>query len=742
MRLFTSLFAVALAIGAVIAPVGAPGAAVAARPSAVQAAEDVKPVLTFAPGANGALAPGQDLVISGTVANPTAKAIPAGTASIVLNRSAVRSRAELSSWLTPASTSADDSLGTEVLSAPTPEVPAGRTVPMQFTVPAASIDFGSQASVWGSRTLAVRISGGGSEVGQARSSIVWNPGTGVKPTRLGLVLPLAVPQSADGLIPSDLLAGYTSDGGLLTRQLDAVFDQPGIAIGIDPRILASIRILGNSTPPSAKAWLQRLESATNDTFPLSYADSDLAAASQAKATRLLVPTSFPVDARQFPGLPSATPTATATATPNPAPTAPAPGESAAVLPDLASLQAFDYSLPAVAWPASGSVVEADLDGFETGGLTTTILGSGNVGYGTVDYTPSSAALVGKHQTLVTDDGLSAYLDAAAEAPSPALWSQAMSNLSSAIAVISLERPAAARTLLATFDRSRPGADMRLAQTLTALAALPWASSVSLSEVNSSFASGSAVLPATATLVPRPESADRIATVTKLLAAEAEAGSFASVLNDPTQITGERRLSLLALLSNSWTGDAAWAAETKKYLAKSDRFVTKSVTVARSSATVFTSRNSPLPITVTNDLPWPVTVYVTVRSPSNIITIDNDRVELVIEAQSQAKTTVPVTSNANGPVTLIVSLSSATNVQITAPTAIDVDVQAQWETAFTAVVAALVIGVFGFGIYRTIAKRRKAKRATDVPASADPADPDPASPDPASPDPADETPTAP
>lgn len=720
MRLVTSLFAVALAIGAVIAPGAAPliapGAAITASTGAVQATDTATAVLTFAPAANGALAPGQDLVIIGTVANPTTKAIPAGTASIVLNRSAIRSRAELSSWLAPTTTSSGDSLGTEVLSTATPAVPSGSIVPMQFTVPAASIDFGSRASAWGTRTLAIRISGGGSEIGQARSSIVWNPGTGVQPTRLALVIPLTVPQSADGLIPSDLLASYTADGGLLTRQLDAVVNQPGIAIGIDPRVLASIRILGDSTPPSATDWLRRLEAASNNSFPLSYADSDLAAASQAKATRLLTPTSFPIDSTLFRGAPSATPSGQATATPTPAP-APTNG-TGAVLPDLASLQAFNYTLPAIAWPASGSVVESDLDSFETGGFTTTILGSGNVGYGDLGYTPSSAALVGKHKALVSDDGLSAYLDAAVAAPTPALWAKAMSQLSSAIAVISLERPAAARTLLATFDRSRTGADARLAQTLAALASLPWAASASLSEADAAFASGSAVLPAAATVTARPESAERIARVSALLAAETTAGSFSSVLIDPSQITGERRLSLLALLSNSWSGDDTWAAETKNYLAKSNRYVTKSVTIARSSATVFTSRNSPLPITVTNGLPWSVTVYVTVRSPSNIITIDNDRVELVVEAKSQAKTTVPVTSNANGPVTLTVTLSSATNVQITTPTTIDVDVQAQWETAFTAVVAVLVVGVFGFGIYRTIAKRRKARRAKDCPQADD------------------------
>ena len=700
----------ALAIGAVIAPGAEPAGAIAAMPGAVQSTEAATAVLTFAPSANGALAPGQDLVIAGTVANPTTTAIPAGTATIVLNRAAIRSRAELSSWLAPSSTSSRDPLGTEVLSAATPAVPAGSTVPMQFTVPAASINFGTRASAWGTRTLAIRIAGGGSEIGQAHSSIVWNPGTGVQQTRLGLVMPLTVPPNANGLIPSDLLASYTADGGVLSRQLDAVFDQPGIAIGIDPRVLASIRILGESTPPSATAWLLRLKAASNDSFALGYADSDLAATSQAKATRLLAPTSFPIDPTLFPEAPRATPSGQSTGTPTPATT----DAVGAVLPDPTSLQAFNYTLPAIAWPAGGSVVERDLDSFETGGLTTTILSSDNVSYGNLSYTPSSAALIGRHKALVSDDGLSKYLNTAVEAPTPALWEKAMAQLSSAIAVVSLERPAPARTLLATLGRSRPGADPRLAQTLAALATLPWAASTSLSEVSAAFITGSAALPATATITAKPESADRIATVTTLLAAETAAGSFSSVLTDPSQITGERRLTLLALLANSWAGDDTWAAETKKYLAKSDRYVTKSVTIARSSATVFTSRNSPLPITVTNQLPWPISVYVTVRSPSNIITIDKDRVELVVEAQSQAKTTVPVTSNANGPVTLTVVLSSATNVQITTPTTIDVDVQAQWETAFTAVVAVLVFGVFGFGIYRTIAKRRRASRATDAP----------------------------
>jgi hypothetical protein len=292
----------------------------------------------------------------------------------------------------------------------------------------------------------------------------------------------------------------------------------------------------------------------------------------------------------------------------------------------------------------------------------------------------------------------------------------MSDLSSSIAVASAERPGDSRTLLATLDRGTPGADVRMTETLGALAAIPWAAPATVKDL----AAATATTSTQATIVPKPESAARLSTVAQLLNAEALAGSFSSVLSDPTKITGERRLTLLAILANPWTTDPTWGEVTKKYVAASDKLV-GSVSLAKSSSAIITATNSNLPITVSNQLDWPVTVYVTVRSPTGILSIASERVELTIEAQSQAKANVPVRSNANGNAILRVSLSSATNVPIAGPVPLNVDVQAGWETAFTAVVAALLIGIFAFGIYRNIARRRKAKKAK---ASADPEQFDP------------------
>lgn len=694
------MIALATAIGAVVLPAAAHTEAV------LPAVAHTEAVITIAPAASGVLEPGQELVLDGMVSNPTGTIIPAGSATVSLNRAPLSSRAGLASWLAPESTSANDRLDIQLFETPTPEVRAGETISLQLKVPAASIDLGVQAAIWGTRTLAVRITAGGVEVGQARTSIVWYPGGAVQPTRLAIAMPLTVPQGSDGLIPPDLLASYTAPGGLLSRELDQLIGpavEQNVAIGIDPRIIASIRILNKAAPPSAIAWLARLDATSNDSFALSYADSDLAAASQARAPRVLAP-DFLVDPTLFPGAPTQSPEPQ-TASPTPAPSV----TPVTPVPDAVALQKWGYAVDAVAWPADRTVVGTDLDNFEASGLTTTILASDNVAYDDLNYTPSAAAKVGKHNALIADSILSSLLRAASSATTQLDWEKAMSALSSAIAVVGRERPTDSRTLLATLDRRDPGGQFFLHQTLEALAGLPWASSARITDLTTALATTAVA----ATVTARPEPAERIATVTRLLASEAAAGSFSSTLVTPLQITAERRLSLLAILANSWLSDQAWASAADKYVSRST-VITNSVTIVKSSSLLITATNAPIPVTVSNTLPWPVVAYVTVRSPTGILSVANDRVELTIEADSQAKVNVPVKSNANGNTTVEVSLTSATNVPIGQVAYLNVDVQAQWESAFTAVVAVLLVGVFGFGIWRNIAKRRKAKktRATD------------------------------
>jgi hypothetical protein len=704
MKSLALLFSVAIAIGALVLPTSALPAS--AQVVASQAEKKVSASVIFGPADSGVLTPGQDLALSGTITNSTTTDLAAGKATAYLDRAVVSSRADLTAWTGAGDAVAVDKLGAVIGSTDTPEIPAGRTVTVSFPIAAAAIGL-SDSAAFGARTIAVNVSSGDAVVGQSRSTIVWQGSTAFTPVTLDLAMPLTAPAATTGLIPAETLATYTAVNGLLTRELDQAIDRH-IAIGIDPRLIASINVLGTSAPHSAVAWLARLQAATNETFPLSYADSDVAALSQAGLRQILAPTTFSIDPKLFPGHtapPTASPTASPSSVPDPNVT-PAPA-----LPTTETLTDWPYTaaLSSMVWPADDSVVEQDLDTWQTEQYGTTILSSGNVSYGDLDYTPSAAATIDKHAVIVSDAQISALFRTAAAAPDEFSWQNAMANLSAGIAGVVRQRDGDIRSVLATIGRGTPGTDGHLAQTLEALSALPWVGFGKLADL----VSGSTPT-VSATVDAKAESADRLATVRALLASEVAVGSFSSVLTDPTVLTGERRLSLLATLDNAWAIDPpAWRTATDKYLKTSETTLT-SVKITQSGSLFVPAAAVSLVVAVTNDLAWPVTVFVTLVSPSGAIEVQKPRVELVVEANSQAKASISVRAIANGQVMVRASLASATNVPIGTTKSLDVDVQAGWEGVFIGIVAILIAGVFGFGIYRNVQRLRRRRRADPEP----------------------------
>jgi len=137
--------------------------------------------------------------------------------------------------------------------------------------------------------------------------------------------------------------------------------------------------------------------------------------------------------------------------------------------------------------------------------------------------------------------------------------------------------------------------------------------------------------------------------------------------------------------------------------------TSAVSIAGSGDLLITSTNSRISVAITNELPWPVSVYLTVRPQNGNLYIEKSRVLATIEADSQSKIQLPVEALANGQTTIEATLASPTSVPISQTANIEVDVHADWETVFTAVVAIGIVIVFAFGIWRTVAKRRKAKQ---------------------------------
>lgn len=511
------------------------------------------------------------------------------------------------------------------------------------------------------------------------------------PVRLAIAVPLVVPASTTGLLSADDLAQYTAPLGLLTRQLDAVIGQQ-VAIGIDPMIIVSIRVLGSAAPASATAWLERLAAAPNQTFALAYEDADVTLATQAGALTVPQPQSFDfaIDPANFAAAtdPTATPSASPTADPA-NPVLPA-------LPTTSTLLDWPYTLSGIAWPRDDSAIATDLQALSASGYTSTILSSTNVKR---DASGGSSVVVDGNKVLVSNSAVSAALRSAARATTDGDWLSAMSTLTDAIAAAGSTRSGNDAEVLATIDRSILFAGDRLAETLGQLAADSTVSMVSLSSIVADAG-------APATVVDAPQAAERVALASPMFDAERAEQQFASVAEDPLAITAPRRLVLLSVLANQWqSNQAAWPSAATDFLSTSTGLVSSVEIIASSRINLLADRAT-LPIVVSNGLDQAVTVYISVRADSGLLAVESSRVKLVIEPNSQGKGQIPVQAISNGTIGLTMSLTSVSGVPIGSQTRTEINVQAGWETPVVIVIAALVVAMFAFGIVRTILRRRK------------------------------------
>jgi hypothetical protein len=530
------------------------------------------------------------------------------------------------------------------------------------------------------------------------------PGSG--PVSVAVIVPLTVPPGTTGLIDSATLAAYTAPDGLLTAQLDAVAGTAA-AIGLDPMIPASIRVLGSTAPPEALDWLDRLASVPNETFLLAYADADPAVAAAAGALDLLTPSSFDqvIDPANFGPAVTAPPTAEpqpgstdgVEPTPDPTPTEPTDA-GPPPLPTLDDLLAWPTTLPTIAWPADTTVTAEAAAALADAGYDDVIVTDDNVTavqqalvdldgvVGVVQHAEVTEALRDA-TTAVTDLGLQGSL----------------SELGNVIDATAAAAPG--RTLVATLDRYSEGDTWRIDEVLASLDLRASAQVVTLSEVlEGPIADADLVAPAIDT---------HLARIAQLVAAERAEVAFSTVADVPLDLTAPRRLELLALLGVGWTAvELDWDTPATAFLTRSQQ-IRAGVQVADSTDLFLAGDSANLPLAVTNALPVPVTVYVTVVPDRPLLSVRETHVEVSVAPDSSSPVPVPVQSIANGDVNVRVTLTSADGATVGSPRFVKVILQAGWETAGTAIFVALVALMFGGGLVRSILKRRKAGSAGDA-----------------------------
>lgn len=513
------------------------------------------------------------------------------------------------------------------------------------------------------------------------------------PLSVAVVVPITVPGDGSGLLDAATLANLTSPIGALTRDLDAVLATPA-TVALDPMIPVSIRVLGTQAPPSATAWLARLEAAANEVFLLAYADADLTVFAREDALGLAEPTGFAyaLDPASFGPAQSPTPTATeppATPTPTATPTGDPGDDSPPPLPSTEELLAWPGAIGRIAWPAEGTVAAGDLKAYAEAGFEAVLLSSANV-----SEVRSGAVDLGPLPGLIADSAASALLREAATSFDPQTREAAARRLATALDGLAAARPG--RSVVLTLDRGASLASGGLAEAFDAIRERAGADPVGLAAVLAA--------PKGSASVVRGEERPAVDAADRLLDAVRAERSFASILGDPTLLTGPRRAELLSLLSVQSTAADDWPSRLAAYLAESHA-IRGSVTIADDGGVFVTSSSTFIPVRVSNALEHAVTVRISARPLLDRIRISSP-VEVTIEPGSTATVKLDAQAITNGRVTVRVALSSPVNgTPIGQPRSLVVDLQAQWETVGL-VIGGVLFLVFAVGIVRNIVRRRR------------------------------------
>lgn len=701
-----------LGLGVGAAPVAAAAPAPAPRAVTAPDPESTEPALELVAAPVGtSVAPDAPVSLRVTVRNTGGSASAPGTLEIGLDGGTRATLSALEAWF---SGGEHDAVLPTVAEAAMPALDAGGAAVIDVEVPAGSTGL---AGEWGSRLVVATAMMGDAAAAASRTAIVFAPpesAPAVAPVRV--VSPLSTPESESALLSAEELAELTGPDGLLTRTLDAV-DGTGAALGVDPRIIASVRVLGTSAPESATLLLDRLAGLANPTFALAWADADPTATVLARGIPLpaVEGAGAPLDAALL-DTATALPPAGADPDPNapgassPAPTpdpstdapgspSPSPGaeDAGPATVTLAELAAWPHDLQDWVWPRAGGLSDAGIEQLVAAGAGTLIASDAQLGDAV-----GSAARAGGATLAVADESASRAAIGVTTATVQQQAQASTAELAALLAARAVELPGSA-TLLA-LDRTAAQSVARLDGLLTAVDALGWADLTPLGQPAAS---------APETAVSEGALPEGLGdAVGAALDSEAGDREYARIAVDPAAVTDIRRLELLAALSLGWGDQAAAAAQ--RFTTASSELRSSVQLVETPSITLFSDRLS-LPVTVQNALGTPIVVYVHVESATGQLRVLESRVETVIEGSAQAVARVPVQSLTNGDVDITITVRDAGGAIISGPITVPLSLQAGWETAGIIALSVAIVGLFVTGLARDL-RRRRTRRAESGAAS--------------------------
>ena len=713
-RLVTATLAAVAVLSGLLLP--APAVAASPQPSPTPSGTSaVAPgttVFTLSPSANGVVHPGDALSVTISIQNGTDTELAPATITLSLGRTPIADRDDLAGWLDEASTQIPlEPIGTDSIDA----VPAGAPQLRGMTIAADDPALAGLAP--GVYPLAASYPGANGVVTSTSTMII--PPTEAIDVGIGVIVPITAGARTEGLLTAEQLAELTAPDGDLTNQLDAVTGTAAI-LAVDPAVPAAIRVLGTSAPESALEWLTRLESIQNSRFALQFGDADVTAQLQAGLPRPLAPTSFAsyMSPANF-AAPTPTPTPTPTPSDTPA-TAPTPQPDSDLPSTEELLTVGPATRPGVYWPADGTAdveIIARLADISADGVApVTLIPSSTTDAGSDGRTVSAHGRVGAGEVLVYDSDVSSALEDASQQEESWLRGAPLTAATAYLAFASAETDG---PLLVTVGRGDGRSRVELGAAISTAFSAPDVIARTIAAVAASEAFD-------VELTDVGSSPERAAAASALVADESELARFATILDQPSLLTGPERTAILQLLGVAWVGDDTWPALIAAHRAQTTRTL-GSVALLPTSPSDLYGSSAALRFWVRNDLPYPVNLVLYATRDNLRLDVQGET-PIVATPQSNTRVEVPVQARVGrGDVTLTLQLRSPAFVAIGEPESVEINVYADWEAVGIAALAVVVGILLVIGIVRTVLRVRRRRKGTDAAAeeaateTADPVD---------------------
>ncbi|MGO3147702.1 MAG: DUF6049 family protein [Leucobacter sp.] len=553
----------------------------------------------------------------------------------------------------------------------------------------------------------------------AYSPFVWQGTSDLSASvDLTLIVPLVLPDIVHSMPTrpqlEDALPTFESLLDFATRS-DAI-------LAIDPRILAAIRGYGDGAPEAAREFLTRLESTELTSFTLQYADADLAAQASLDFEGPLAPNGMDfltrygtwnadnvaesestgngtddgtdenteANTETDPGAETGEPTAGGTPATVDTAADPVTGE-----PTLDALGAWPQGLKG-AWPANGEVSTKTMQFLGRAGLDHTVLSFENVKVNggpratlTDGAGPSGSAIItdaeldkGMQLTLQGETGAERELGAA-----------------QTTARLALAAHTGVPGLVIGVDRGGIANAEDPSSALEALTSQRWVNTVAFD----------AQPEGTATLVESAPGEERVALLGTAAVNEDVVLETRALLVHPEYLDSYQRMRLLNLFATRYAAPSSEFGAFSIAFQKRDAELHGGVQLVGTKHAQLVGASSRIPVQLRNPLPFDAIVNLNVAPTSAALSIPERHFnKIALPEDSSEGVLVPVRSRvSSGESAITLTVTSVDGEYTTSTDVLPVTVSTSLETIAIAILVAAALLLFGFGIWRSVRRRRAA-----------------------------------